>query len=166
MRLFHLSDRGDIKVFHPRPSDYTANPVVWAIAEERLHNYLLPRDCPRVCFCAGPDSNPEDIARFLGQDRAVIAVEAGWADRLRAAQLFCYSMPPERFRLKDYGAGYWVSETAVTPLSCTRLGNPLAAIAARGVALHYLDSLWPLRDAIAASSLTFSLIRLRNASTR
>jgi hypothetical protein len=166
MRLFHLSDRPGIDLFRPRPSDYTAHPVVWAIAEDRITNYLLPRDCPRICYRAGPNSRLEDIERFLGADRAVIAIEARWAEQVRTTSLFCYAMPPERFMLKDHGAGYWISETAVAPLSCTRLNNLPAAIAARGAALHYLDSLWPLRDAVATSSLVFSLIRMRNAAAR
>ena len=46
--LFHISAEPGIEVFEPRPSQYTSEPVVWAITAERLHNYLVPRDCPRV----------------------------------------------------------------------------------------------------------------------
>ena len=37
---------------------------------------------------------------------------------------------------------------------------------ARGVELRVLSSLWPLRDAVVASSLGFSIIRMRNAQPR
>ena len=36
----------------------------------------------------------------------------------------------------------------------------------RGVELRVLPSLWPLRDAVVASSPQLSLIRMRNAAAR
>ena len=54
MRLFHVSEEGNIGVFHPRlplrkdlPADVG---LVWAIDEKHLPNFLTPRNCPRVCF--------------------------------------------------------------------------------------------------------------------
>lgn len=166
MKLFHLSDCEGIARFEPRPSAYTSMPVVWAIAEPRLANYLLPRDCPRVCFRAGAMSSDEDRARFLGGDRAVVAVEEAWLPRIEAATLISYAMPPGGFRLQDEGAGYWVSEGGVTPSGSETLGDLRAAIAARGVVLRVLPSLWGLHDTVAASSLVFSMIRMRNARPR
>ena len=52
MKLFHVSEEKKIEEFVPRYSDSTKEPVVWAIAEAKLANYLLPRNCPRVCFSA------------------------------------------------------------------------------------------------------------------
>ena len=56
-RLYHVSDRPDIALLEPRavrPHHPLQDmpPVVWAIGERLLHNYLLPRDCPRVTFYA------------------------------------------------------------------------------------------------------------------
>lgn len=53
-RLFHVSEDSGIEVFEPRPAALFPNlgPVVWAVAESHLVNYLLPRECPRVTFCA------------------------------------------------------------------------------------------------------------------
>lgn len=166
MQLFHLSDDPDVGVFHPRPSGYTEGAVVWAIDETRLVNYLLPRDCPRVCFRAGPRSAPSDLARFLGAAPVVIAIEAAWLGRLQAARLYCYAMPAQTFRLHDAGAGYWVSDERVTPEGVELLTDLPAALAARGVELRVLPSLWALRDAVAASSLVFSMIRMRNAAAQ
>ena len=166
MRLFHLSDDPGIAHFVPRPSAYTAMPVVWAIEDGRLHNYLLPRDCPRVCFYAGEGTTTDDRARWLGDAHAVIAIEAAWLERMRAAQLQCYAMPAGTFRLQDAGAGYWVSETGVTPHDVELLDDLPAALTARGVELLVLPSLWDLHDAVMASSLVFSMIRMRNAATR
>jgi hypothetical protein len=64
--LFHVSEDAGIIRFEPRPSEYTDDPVVWAIDDERLRNYLLPRDCPRVTCHAGPKTTDDDRQRFLG----------------------------------------------------------------------------------------------------
>lgn len=52
MRLFHVSEESNIEVFNPRTptrNDLDKNVgLVWAIDEERLPNFLTPRDCPRV----------------------------------------------------------------------------------------------------------------------
>ena len=51
-RLFHISEEGGIDQFDPRPSPSffaeIKGDVVFAISGKLLHNYLLPRDCPRV----------------------------------------------------------------------------------------------------------------------
>ncbi|MBJ3785760.1 DUF6886 family protein [Devosia sediminis] len=164
--MFHLSDAGDIARFVPRPSAYTADPVVWAIAPERIANYFAPRDCPRVCFRAGAESSASDVERFLGGDRAVVAIEAGWLERLRRGCLYRYAMPREGFVLQDEGAGYWVSHAPVTPLAVERVDDLATAIAAEGVTLRVLPSLWELHDEVKASSLVFSMIRMRNAVAR
>ena len=166
MTLFHLSENPAIAHFVPRPSDYTAMPVVWAIDGAKLPNYLLPRDCPRVCFRAGATSSAADRAQFLGADDAVIAVEQAWWDRIRTTTLFTYAMPPAGFRLQDESAGYWVSEDPVTPLGITEIPDLPAAIASHNVTLRALPSLWALHDAVVASSLVFSMIRMRNAEAR
>ena len=100
-RLFHVSDDPAIARFDPRPSPSTDAGVigtaVWALAEPFLPNYLLPRDCPRICFRAGPQTTPEDRARFLGAASLVVAFEADWLDRVRSARLALYEMPPDTF---------------------------------------------------------------------
>src|SRR5262245_31758539 len=107
--LFHVSERSGIERFEPRPSYYTGAPVVWAIDADRLRNYLVPRDCPRVTYYAGPATTVADVERFLGSSPAVVAVESGWWDRLRSCRLYCYHLPPESFECIDDCAGYFVS---------------------------------------------------------
>jgi hypothetical protein len=164
--FFHLSDAGDIVRFDPRPSAYTAEDVVWAIAPERIAHYLTPRDCPRVCFRAGPNSSAVDVETYLGNDRAVVAIEAGWLERLQHGMLYRYAMPRDGFLLQDEGAGYWVSHDPVTPLGVELVDDLAAAIAGEGVTLRVLPSLWDLHDGVKASSLVFSMIRMRNAVGR
>ena len=40
-RLFHYSEEAGIQCFTPRPSQYTDDPVVWALDERQRHKYLL-----------------------------------------------------------------------------------------------------------------------------
>ena len=166
MKLFHLSDDPAIERFEPRPSAYTTEPVVWAISDRKIANYLLPRDCPRVCFRAGPESLGADVERFLGADTVVIAVEEEWLARLQNGKLHRYVMPNDGFVLQDEGAGYWVSYGAIEPAGVELLDNLPGAIAAEGVTLKVLPSLWDLHDAVKQSSLVFSMIRMRNAVAR
>lgn len=168
--LFHVSDREDIALFSPRvaPTDPSARLAVWAIDEQHLGHYLLPRDCPRVCFREGPDTAEADRHRLLLGDPAarVIAIEANWWERVRAATMFVYDLPAQTFQLLDATAGYYVSQAAVTPQARRPVDDLPAAILALGHELRVVPDLWPVRDAVVASTLAFSVIRWRNVSPR
>ena len=164
--LYHVSEEAGIARFEPRPSSYTDYPVVWAIDERRLCNYLLPRDCPRVTYYAGQESTATDIERFLGTSSAVVAIEEPWLDRVRSSRLYRYHMPSEAFVCLDAGAGYHVSRVPVVPSGVDVFDDLLAELQRRGVELRVLPHLWQLHDAVAGSSLQFSMIRMRNALPR
>jgi hypothetical protein len=164
--LFHVSEESGIERFEPRPSPSTDGAVVWAVDADRLRNYMLPRQCPRVTFYAGPETTATDVERFLGSSPAVIAVESAWLERLRSCRLYCYHLPPETFACVDEWAGYFVSRRPVVPACVQVIDDPFAAMLARGVELRFVPSLWPLRDAVVASTLRFSIIRIRNALPR
>ena len=76
-RLFHVSEDTGITRFEPRPSPSADAGVigtaVWALSEDFLPNYLLPRDCPRICFRASERTTDEDRERFLGAASHVVA---------------------------------------------------------------------------------------------
>jgi hypothetical protein len=76
--VLHLSHEGAIREFIPRPSPSRLHddrpPMVWGIDSRLQHNYLFPRECPRVTFYAGPASMSEDIERFMGTTTARYAV--------------------------------------------------------------------------------------------
>lgn len=169
-RLFHVSDDFGIERFAPRPSPSTDAGVigtaVWALAEPFLPNYLLPRDCPRICYCAVERTTPEDRERFLGAASRVVAFEADWLDRVRTGKLALYEMPPETFVDAHQEAGYWISRESVTPRRMTILDDVLGSLVATGVEVRVLQDFWPLADAVAESSLRFSIIRKRNARPR
>jgi hypothetical protein len=163
--LFHLSEEAAIEHFVPRPSSLTSEPVVWAIDAARLRNYLVPRDCPRVTFYAGPATTSEDVQRFLGSSPAVVAIESAWFERLRTARLYCYHFAPDSFECIDACAGYFVSRSAVMPVRVEVLEDPLSELQRRAE-LRVLLSLWPLYNAVVASTLQFSIIRMRNAQPK
>ncbi len=164
--LFHFSESPAIELFEPRPAAGGAS-LVWAIDDEHAANYLLPRDCPRVCFRAGAATTPDDVARFLATSGArVIAVEAAWLDRIGETVLYRYHLASDGFRLADACAGYWVSTEPVRPLRVEPVADLPAELARRGVELRPMPELWPLHDAVASSTLEFSMIRMRNARPR
>jgi hypothetical protein len=164
--LFHISEESGIERFEPRPSEYTDEPVVWAIDADHLRNYLVPRDCPRVTYYAGRETTAADVDRFLGSSVAVVAVESSWSERLQTCQLYCYHLGPETFKCLDECAGYYVSRVSVVPARVEVLDDPMAELLRRGVELRILPNLWELRDAVVASTLQFSIIRMRNALPR
>lgn len=164
--LFHISEESSIERFEPRPSPYAAEPVVWAIDADRLHNYLLPRDCPRVTYYAGPQTTAADVERFLGSSPTVVAIESAWFERVLVWRLYCYRLPPQTFQCLDQCAGYYVSRQAVVPTQIEVIDDILSALRSRGVELRLMPELWSLHDAVANSTLQFSMIRMRNASTR
>jgi len=140
--------------------------AVWALAEPFLPNYLLPRDCPRICFRAKDTTTDADRERFLGAAGHVVAFEAAWLDRVRTARLAVYEMPPQTFTDALLEAGYWISRDGVTPVGMTMVDDCLAALTAAGAEVRVVQAFWPLCDAVAGSSLRFSVIRKRNAQPR
>ena len=168
-RLFHASEELDIARFEPRPSpstNMTLGTCVWSICEAHLPNYLLPRECPRVCFRRGPQTTEADAERFLGAAGHVVAFPATWLDTVRRVRLALYEMPPQTFFEADAEAGYWISRETVEPVRRTIVEDALYALIEAGAEVRVLQDIWPLRDAVVASSLRFSIIRYRNAEPR
>ena len=165
MRLFHYSEEADIEIFEPRPSKYHDFNVVWAVGEEVAVNFLTPRDCPRITYGMDAHTNAADHERWLSHSATerIIAIESGWLERLRNCTLYEYEMPPESFALEDTPAAHYISRQTITPLKRRVINDLLAELASRNVELRVLPSLWPLRDQIAASTLRFSIYRMRNA---
>jgi hypothetical protein len=164
--LFHVSEAAGIDRFEPRVLETLPEPVVWAIDREHLRNYLVPRDCPRVTFYRLPTSTARDVATFLRSTSAVVAIESAWLPRVERCTLFCYAMPSTTFECIDEGAGYYISRQAVSPAGVEIVRDPISELRALGAELRILDDLWSLHDAVVASSLQFSMIRMRNAKPR
>src|SRR5262249_37418360 len=122
--------------------------------------------CPRVTFYAGRRTTMADRERFLGSSTAVVAVESGWLERLRSGRLYCYHLPPQTFESIDECAGYFVSKVPVVPAVVEVFDDLMAELLKCEVELRFVPELWALRDAVVASTLEFSLIRMRNALGR
>jgi hypothetical protein len=169
-RLFHVSEDAGIARFEPRPPPSpdagVEGDAVWAVAESHLVNFLTPRDCPRIAFRAGPGASDEDKARFLAGADRVVAFEEVWLERVRACTLYLYDMPPETFEEALPQAGYWISRAPVTPAGVVAQSDLMTALAKAGAEVRILKDFWPLADAVAASSLQFSILRKRNAKPR
>lgn len=166
MELYHFSEDPTIKRFVPRPplAHPETEPLVWTIDAWHAPMYFMPRDCPRVCGWPLPTTTPEDHARFFSyvSGRMIVAIEAGWLERLHTTRLYRYVMPAASFEsLQD--AGMHVSRETVVPLRVELVGDLVAALLAVPVELRICASLLPLADALIDSTLHFSLIRMRNA---
>ncbi len=77
MRLFHVSEESDISEFFPRtPTRDDLDKklgLVWAIDEDRLPNFLTPRNCPRVTYYVGKDTTAEDKRKFFSSSNVMLA---------------------------------------------------------------------------------------------
>jgi hypothetical protein len=168
--LFHVSEEPGIAVFEPRPvpsldAGVSGN-AVWAIDEDHLPNYLLPRECPRVTYAAGPNTSAADIERWFDNTKArrIVVIEQRWLQIASHAVLYVYELPGDRFAPADRSAGYFISREAVAPVAVREVRDPLGEIAARGCELRAVPGLWPIRDGVMASTLDYSIIRMRNAA--
>ena len=168
--LFHFSEDASIRLFEPRvaPSDSVQQRVVWCVDAEHAYLYLFPRDCPRVTFYAVDTTTAADRQRFLGLSTAqcIAAIEAAWLPAMRETKLCRYILPADGFELFDEGAGYWTNRDPIAPLSVEPVGDLIEALTSAGVELRIVPSLWPLYEAVIASTLQFSIIRWRNAALR
>lgn len=167
-RLFHISEEPGIKLFEPRPSpsvfESIIGNVVFAISDQLLHNYLLPRDCPRVTYYATEQTSEEDKALHFGSSDAdyIITVENEWHHRIIDTTLYCYEFPIDNFTLLDDCAGYYISYKPVEPIAMHTISNPINEILKRNIELRFTPNLKLLADRISRSTLNFSLIRMRN----
>jgi hypothetical protein len=168
-KLFHISEEPDIKIFNPRPSPQfygsIKDDVVFAISEKMLHNYLLPRDCPRVAYYKNPDTTEEDRKKFFGEIQAdyIINVEENWEERIRYAKLYLYEFPSESFMLLDKTAGYYISYESVIPASVTEMKGVIDELNKRKAGLRFLQNLQKIAEEVKNSTLSYSIIRIKNA---
>ena len=172
MRLFHVSEEPYITEFRPRPPvRRDLNPDVglgWALAESHLPNFLTPRNCPRVCFHAGPETSAEDRKRFFTSDTIsyVVVIEQGWFSRMARTTLFLYEFDPAGFTIQDSAAGYYVAAETQHPTARHRVDDLFAELFSRGVELRITDNLWGIGDRVKESTLIWSLCRMGYASPR
>jgi hypothetical protein len=164
--LYHVSDRPGIERFEPRraPSSALDEPLVWAVEERLLHNYLLLARLPAgdVLRRAGqrPGGRGAPAGRHSRRPRR--GDREGVARTTRWKRLYIYELssdvPAGRRRRHVH-----VSAETVTPRAVRLVDHVLGALVERDVDLRITPSLWPLRDLVVASTLAYSMIRMRNA---
>ena len=172
MRLFHVSEESDIKVFEPRlPTRKDLNPnigLVWAIDEARLPNFLTPRNCPRVAYHVGSQTNEADKNRFFASSGIshAIVIESGWYQTIINTTLYLYEFHTEDFVLQDSTAGYYVSITTQYPKEKYVITDLFGELLKRNVEIRITDNLWDIADDVKTSTLNWSLCRMANATPR
>ena len=169
--LFHISDNPRIQVFEPRIASFhpgvITEKVVFAINNKLLHNYLLPRNCPRVTFYASPQTSEGDKRKFLRTSTAehVVCVESGWLLAIQRGTLFCYEFSPRTFSLIDECAGYYISHSPVEPISVRPIYNIMEELLKRNVELRFMPSIIEIGELIKKTTMNFSLIRMHHAQS-
>jgi hypothetical protein len=83
---------------------------------------------------------------------------------MRDTKVYAYRLPKAVFRtLSPDQTHAWVATDPVTPLGPAEpVGDLLELHRAAGIQLRLVDSLWPWWEAVCASTVGFSGIRLRN----
>lgn len=172
MRLCHVSEEENIEIFHPRIPDRNdldkTVGLVWAIDEQRLPNFLTPRDCPRVTYHIGKNTSESDKDRFFSSSTVnhVVVIEHDWFDRMRNTTLYLYEFDPSDFELQDEIAGYYVAKTAQMPIAKYKIDDLFAELTARNIEIRITDNLWKIADEVRSSTLNWSLCRMGNAKLR
>lgn len=171
-QVLHFSEDPAITRFvpHVAATARSSRRYVWAVDAARAPGYWFPRQCPRAMAWTTPSTTDTDRERIIGPgggDR-VHAVEYRWLERLRTARLFAYRLPAEPFTpYGDPEPSAHVATEPVEPLGPAEpVGDLLRLHEDAGIQLRVLPSLWPFWDAVVASTLGFSGIRLRNAQPR
>jgi len=172
MRLFHVSEESNIEVFYPRipnRSDLDKNVgLVWAIDDERLPNFLTPRDCPRVAYHIGRDTTEADKKRFFTSPsiRHTIIIEHNWFNRMKNTTLHLYEFDVSSFELQDEIAGYYISKIPQVPIAKYQVSDLFSELMKRNVEIRVVDTLWDIAETVKASTLHWSLCRMKNAKPK
>lgn len=172
--VLHFSEDPTITRFEPHvaATSHVPRPYVWAVDAARCPDYWFPRDCPRAMAWVGAGTTAEDRDAIVGRGAGsrVHAVEYRWLAVMQRAQVFAYRLPAAAFRpfVDDSGTSpAHVSSVPVEPLGPPEpVGDLLALHAEAGIQLRLLPQLWTFWDAVVASTMEFSGIRLRNATPR
>ncbi|MDQ2847925.1 MAG: hypothetical protein M3Y77_16590 [Actinomycetota bacterium] len=165
--VLHFSEDPAITEFAPHVAATArqAEAYVWAVDAVLAPAYWFPRQCPRVMAWALPTSTTADRDALLGPGVGrVHLIEYGWLTRIRTVELYAYRFAADNFAPFGEPVSAMVATHAVRPLARPeRVGDLLELHARAGIELRVTTNLWPYCDAVVASTLGFSAIRMRNA---
>jgi len=170
-QVLHFSEDPTIETFAPHvaATAQQPEPCVWAVDAARAPDYWFPRQCPRGMAWVTSRTTDEDRALILGPGggERVHAIEYGWLEAMRTVELYAYRFAAADFRPFGLYAHAVVCEHEVRPLGPAEpVGDLLTLHEEAGIQLRVLPNLWTFWDAVTASSLGFSGIRLRHAQPR
>lgn len=155
--LFHVSENPNISEFIPLPPPNKEAGVegdaVWTISDKELENYMLPRDCPRICY-------RDD------QGKKTIIIEKAWIEKINQTTLYLYKFDSGLFKEIDSIAGYWISRKSVKPKEVVKLNNLIETIKSKDINLKILDNLHDEKEHVIKNFKHFSVIRFRNAQAK
>lgn len=164
-KLFHLSENGNLNQFVPKPSKemWGFEKYVWAISEAKVHNYLLPRACPRICLTKNEVNIIEDWVDDQGS-KAYIFVPFEWVEMIAECTLYKYQFGPDHFVEIDAIAGYFVSPKIEVPVGMERIDNCLRSLSLSDVQVKFLEipQMIQLRELVLESAKEFSIIKWDN----
>jgi hypothetical protein len=172
MRLFHVSEEANICKFEPRIPDRDDLDkkvgLVWAIDETRLPNFLTPRNCPRVAYHVGKDTNESDKKKFFSSPNMThtVVIESKWFKIMKLTTLYLYEFNTDDFVLQDDIAGYYIAKSTQVPKAIYALDDLFAELIKRNVEIRIVDNLWSIADEVKASTLNWSLCRMGFAQPR
>lgn len=167
-RLFHISEENNIRQFQPRISkkQWNYEKYVWAIEEEKLHNYLLPRQCPRICIDLEKlNIHLNWLAAFpIENHKAVVFIADNWKEKVQNCTLFKYEFDKHNFMLIDKIAGYYVSRKIEIPNRKFEITNCEQALINSNVKLITLDrmNMLEIKEKVVQDLEDFSIIKWSN----
>ena len=168
--MLHFSEDPSItrSVPHVAATAPDTRPYVWAVDAAHAPSYWFPRQCPRAMAWVRTGTTDADRERVLGPGSGrVHLLEYGWLRRLQTAEVFAYRFDAAAFEpYGDDGDPHaFVAAHPVRPLGPPEpVGDLLALHEAARIELRLAHSLWPWWEAVVASTVGFSGIRLRNAA--
>ncbi len=168
--VLHFSEDPDIDEFLPHIARTAAEPTayVWAVDAAHAPSYWFPRQCPRAMAWVTSTTTKADRMRILGRySRRVHMIEYAWLHRMQTIHLFAYRFDAAEFTPygNDHDPHAFVAQQPVRPLGPAEpVGDLLALHEQAGIELRLATDLWPWWEAVIATTVGFSGIRLRNAS--
>lgn len=164
--VVHYSEDGAIRRFVPHvpPSNPSHPPAVWALDAQHAPMYWFPRNCPRIsvwAYDAEQQARLSDL--FHTEASRICAAEIAWIDGIRTGRVYEYRFDASRFAPWAEADGQYVSGEVIVPEAVELIDDLLARHVEHDVELRFTPRLGRLMDAMLASGLPFSFVRIRDA---
>lgn len=164
--VYHYSEDGSIRRFTPHvpPSNPSHPPAVWALDEAHAPLYWFPRNCPRISVWAYDDDQRRRLSEIFHTEASrICAAETSWIEPMRRARVYEYQFDGGLFAPWADADGQYISGEVVEPMHVEAHDDLLGLHAAHDVELRFTPRLGTLMDAMLASRLPFSFVRIRDA---